>query len=1453
MPARLLSMEPSDPISPPASSSPNDAARRKSGRVKHKPVLLNIDPNASISSYNSGKRKRADTLEQPDINGAIGEETSLDEDDGDPDEEEMKEKRRKSRSKKSSGKPAAKKPKTAKSQSTSLPVRPAVNGVKKPPKPRRPRPQANAAISDNETGLFSEIFSQGHTVDGVAADWITRYGEHNANAMCELVNFVLRCTGCDLEVDVHDIEDPDNVPNKLEDLLEEYKTKRITDYPLISKNKAYASFGATVTAFFFALITTAHAAGVLYSDLALIENIEVWVTTMSAASIRPFRHTATVISLAMESALCTVYSSLVENTAKTVRQKEGEQKKKTVNKERIVSLQRKAIEEERKSGMVDTMMESIFNAVYIHRYRDVDPKIRVECVTALGGWITAAPDKFFTSTYLRYLGWVLSDTSAPTRAEVVKQLSKLYKHKEDVARLRAFTEKFSPRFVEMAIRDAEPSIRAASLGMLDLVRDTELLQPDDIDSIGRLIFDSDQRVRKAVANFFAKNIKDSYDVAIEDLGGEEGVTEAVGEEEPEDFDMPRRMWLKFKCLAENLRLYSSGDDDGGASPTLPENTATLSGAIVDSRFSLAAQAIYEAVSDVKEWEVLAGYLLYDNSAAASNGNVSESPEKLFRQKCLLNEYEEMLLLEVLKESVKQRLLETVDSEINRKSKKSKARVKEVREIQESTALHLAQVIPQLLRRFGANPTTAAVVLQLEHVLNLEIFEELRQDSTTYASLLDDINKQFLTHVDNGVLAEASNAILHARSFEDLEEVTEGKIQELWSETISTLRRLVGGRENGEAADFTGLCNTISRISHLASIADCINIFESQQRTNSRVSPAVNTASPANILLDLVNDEYADAEDEAQEQRDDIITGSIKALVFYNMWVIRSLRSSLVANTPVLKLPDWNSFESALLSLMQSRSGIDPVRLAATGAYLDLYSLFASLWTTITRSDDQSSEQVVTPPNKKTQQRSSADSIQPSLPRSISSEAQSLILTIFAVTEKQYARLSRRKLEAAPDDAIYSAPEDPESDVEDDEDEDGGTTSENYWRQQLLAEKQLCELAGKMVLAILGHVLDSEGQEVRQRLLRNKTRLGANFKEVLAYLDEPRVKSKTKAKPKPSLVKTGDTTKSKENGRKKTKSKDVVEVSSEEESDGEEDLREEEDDPPGGELADDRIEEVEEDKPLDFVPVHRPSSSPRIDNMGFSHYLTLALLALRTVAEDPVDEEPQSPNLAVKVSTSFPTSEIFGIKLVNGQATQAVLSVSNEEPEPVTVVFVGGSLWTSDFTSPSPQGPRIIRNLTTTRYNVEIPAGQSESIQYKFATELQPQDLKLNLAIVLQNSEGTPITLQAFNETVAIVEPDTSIFDPQIIFLYLFLAAIFGGTCYFIYNTWISTLFPQQRRGGKDASRARKSTSGSKSVNPGDQVSVAGADGPAVTSGAKAYDESWIPAGHLQRPDARRIK
>ena len=130
---------------------------------------------------------------------------------------------------------------------------------------------------------------------------------------------------------------------------------------------------------------------------------------------------------------------------------------------------------------------------------------------------------------------------------------------------------------------------------------------------------------------------------------------------------------------------------------------------------------------------------------------------------------------------------------------------------------------------------------------------------------------------------------------------------------------------------------------------------------------------------------------------------------------------------------------------------------------------------------------------------------------------------------------------------------------------------------------------------------------------------------------------------------------------------------------------------------------------------------------------------------------------MSISASFPSSEIFGVKLINGHPTQSLLSISNNEAAPVKVTFIGGSLWTP---LNDPQGTRQVKNLTTTKYNVEIPAGEKESLSYSFTTDLQPQDMRLNLAAILSDSKGAFYTIQAFNETVSIVEPETSLLDPQ---------------------------------------------------------------------------------------------
>ncbi len=659
---------------------------------------------------------------------------------------------------------------------------------------------------------------------------------------------------------------------------------------------------------------------------------------------------------------------------------------------------------------------------------------------------------------------------------MTKQLSKLFKNKDNVARLRTFTERFRARLVEMSVRDSEIAVRVSTLELLDTIRKTGLLEPDDIDNVGRLIFDTEPRVRKAVAGFFAENINDLFETILEDFGGEEGLLDVLGDEVDDEYDTPRISWLKLKCVAEALQSYDAEDEDD---LTQRERDGGLIATGGDSRYALAAQTIFDGIPEAKEWEVLTGYLLHDFSSAEPTNDAADA---VVKARCKLNEKEEILLLEVLNVAVKGRLSEALEGQIDKKGKKTKAQKEEAKGIQEAAALHLAKVIPHLLKKFGSNSTTATAVLRLEHVLNLEIFQELRQDSTTYASLLEDINKQFLTHADQGVLAEASTALLHAREFDDLEEVTEDKLGDLWDETVNALRALTAGDISENISD---LCHTVRRLENLTSISDCVDVFDhenlSPAKSKSKTASAASTASPRNLLMAIIRDPALDSE--AGEEAHEILISATRSLLFYYMWNARDIQSKITSKEAIEDLPDYSTLSQALTSIIGIHHKLSPVRIATSGTLLDLHTLFATF------------RHVPAP-------ASSSITLE-KLTQHVPPDAQALILSTFTALEKSYAKKSRKTLEAALDEDLASDPED-SSDDEDDED------ASQAQQETLTAEKQLCELTGKMVLAIVGRVLDHDGPKkgkIRERLQRNKGKLGPNFKEVVAYLDEPKTKAK----------------------------------------------------------------------------------------------------------------------------------------------------------------------------------------------------------------------------------------------------------------------------------------------------------------------------------------------------------
>ncbi|KAL5329449.1 hypothetical protein ACEPPN_002961 [Leptodophora sp. 'Broadleaf-Isolate-01'] len=1060
-----------------ATSSPAPTgSRRKSGRaVKAPEKFIPEGPSSQTGSANS-KRKRIEEDGEGDAS-EIDEETEASDDAVESAaEEELREVRKNAKKTK---KPAAKKAKVNGTTSRDEPL-----AVKLPARPKKGGKRVAIADKDAE-GLYADVFQSGDSSEDVVTRWLSTYNEDNFSALADLVNLVLRSAGCSIGVTSDDVNDEDNVMNRLIDIQEEHQAKNITDYPLISRAKTSHAFRDSLVGFFDQLIQAMHETGILYKEKPLIENIDVWISSLSSSTLRPFRHTASLVALTMITAMCRVANGEIEVAAQVQRQFEAEKKRKGANKARLADFQKKVKTNEENKAFIELRIRGFFDTVYTHRYRDVDPRIRIECAEAMGSWMLTLESMFFEGSYLRYMGWMLSDTHGPMRLEVVKQLSKLMKNLNPGG-MRHFVERFRPRMVEMAIRDSEPGIRAAAVELMDLIRENGMLEPDDIDTLGKLVFDSEPKVRKAIVGFFSENINDSYDSRVEELGGEEAIEDLLTVDDEDDYDSPRGEWIRLKCLAECLLAYDAQDSD---EPSQIETADFLDVSGSESRFTLAAQALYDKMPVLKDWEVLAGYLLYDHTAAASDNDAENSIRDAFKP----TEQEELILLEILNAVVKVNLAH-VDETAKEKgrSKNSKA---EAAEAKDNAARRLAGLIPRLLKKYGADPKTVTLVLRLEHALNLGVFQELRQDTTVYSQLLDEISAQFNGHADRTVLAEAVAAFLHARGYEELEEIADNKILSLWEDTANSLRQLnqsgnIALRGSFRDKILEDLLHTLVRLEQLSTIASSVDTLEE--------ASTVGDPLPIVILLDIIaRGVFEDANDEDIDSlEDEIVLSAMKSAMFYFMWKIRALTDAVaieddISDFDIDRLKEWQEiFIQNLTAAFSSRATLDPVRLIGAGTLLDIHVLFTTLRPSETPKDAEAD--VDESPYYLT------------LIKQIMPQVHQELASIFDALEKQFAKKAKKKLAEPTDD------EEPEELDEEPEDDEEDVTDSERQAETLNAEKELCEFTGKLVLAILAQVIDASGSlkgKFRSRLQRNRLRLGPNFKDVIAYLDEPKSKAK----------------------------------------------------------------------------------------------------------------------------------------------------------------------------------------------------------------------------------------------------------------------------------------------------------------------------------------------------------
>ncbi len=264
----------------------------------------------------------------------------------------------------------------------------------------------------------------------------------------------------------------------------------------------------------------------------------------------------------------------------------------------------------------------LFGSVFINRYRDLDPLIRTECINSLGTFFKKHPSHFLSTSYLRYVGWVLSDADAHVRTAAVKALQVVYTSSVSehlLTSLNHFTERFKPRLVEMAEADVDVNVRVGVLNVLEAIEKTGMLGEEERERLGALVFCSEAKVRKAVGGFVRGVWEEWVDERDVEMGGKSkedkdrmgikgiasllvkwgnALDEAAGEEDDEEQDNEQK---KAKAKTEIASLAAERSKTHG-----------------DGRTALATEALWDELEPVRDWSGILDVLLLDHSASAES-------------------------------------------------------------------------------------------------------------------------------------------------------------------------------------------------------------------------------------------------------------------------------------------------------------------------------------------------------------------------------------------------------------------------------------------------------------------------------------------------------------------------------------------------------------------------------------------------------------------------------------------------------------------------------------------------------------------------------------------------------------------------------------------------------------------------------------------------------------------
>lgn len=375
----------------------------------------------------------------------------------------------------------------------------------------------------DENSLFSQLMKASASSRGLTTSnaliatitkivdfWAEEYDNSRSDGLQKIIQFIMHSAGCKGKVDksLYESHIGAGFSNLIARMVENFDEEN-AEYPFATSNAAYRKFKLAFNEFVGILVRQCQR-DIIY-DAYLMDNVIQLLTEMCNSKVRAFRHTSSIASMKLMTALVKVALTLHGNLETTNRSLEVEENKssraKSSNKIKALNSRKKELEDQ--SSEIEDMLNSIFKGIFAHRYRDVVAEVRACCMEEIGNWMHIFPKIFLTDSYLKYVGWTLNDKVKDVRMKCITSLLNLYKENDLYKELNLFTKRFKSRLISMtADKENDVAVSATKLctTIIQNFRNEEIFTREECESVYMLVFCNHRPLAIASAEFLWEKI-----------------------------------------------------------------------------------------------------------------------------------------------------------------------------------------------------------------------------------------------------------------------------------------------------------------------------------------------------------------------------------------------------------------------------------------------------------------------------------------------------------------------------------------------------------------------------------------------------------------------------------------------------------------------------------------------------------------------------------------------------------------------------------------------------------------------------------------------------------------------------------------------------------------------------------------------------------------------------------